>query len=187
MEVFDRSVTVVKGYRGLSAEREEQDSLGWESLVCESVADVIEFWGFKRNHGRVWALLYLRNTPMSAQSLQKELGLSKGAVSMITTDLEQWSVIRRIRQSGKQAWHYVAEDDYSLMIQKVLREREGSVIKRVEEQLSVAEVAAKTQDDVPEVTLKRIQRMRHFAKTAGGAIQFLLQALQFDDDDDGDE
>ena len=32
----------------------------WEALTTDAVGNVIEFWGFKHNQGRVWALLYLR-------------------------------------------------------------------------------------------------------------------------------
>lgn len=180
---------MVKGYRSSSTERGENEALAWEDIVCESVGDVIEFWGFKRNHGRVWALLYLRNKPMPALSLQQELSLSKGAVSMITTDLEQWGVIGRVRQAGKQAWHYVAEDDFFAMIRRVLRDREISVIERVEEQLALAEEQARKQDATSEDALERLQRMRHFADTAGGAIKFLLQTLMLhegvEDGEDG--
>ena len=38
----------------------------WEAIAVDAVGNCIEFWGFKRNQGRVWALLYLRGTPMSA-------------------------------------------------------------------------------------------------------------------------
>ena len=34
----------------------------WESLAIDAVGNVIEFWGFKHNQGRVWAVLYLRGT-----------------------------------------------------------------------------------------------------------------------------
>lgn len=168
----------MKGYRGSAPDRiVSEDGLTWEEQACEAVGDVIEFWGFKRNHGRLWALLYMRNVPMSAQELQAELSLSKGAVSMITTDLERWSVIQRVRQHGKQAWHYVAEDDYLAMIQKVLRERETSVVQNAEEQLAAAEDRASVSGDVPEITLKRLRRMREFASSATGTIMILLQTL----------
>ena len=51
----------------------------WEAMATDAVGQVIEFWGFKRNHGRVWALLYLRDEPLSAAHIEEELALSKGA------------------------------------------------------------------------------------------------------------
>jgi DNA-binding transcriptional regulator GbsR (MarR family) len=61
----------------------------WEALAIDAVGNVIEFWGFKHNQGRVWAVLYLRGMSMTATQLEEELGLSKGAVSMLVRDLER--------------------------------------------------------------------------------------------------
>src|SRR6476469_7798620 len=99
----DRSVTS----EGASSHRLAK----WEAMAVDAVGNVIEFWGFKRNQGRVWALLYLRGTPMSAGQLEKELSLSKGAVSMLIRDLERWGVIERAREPGGAAWQYRAETD----------------------------------------------------------------------------
>ena len=41
----------------------------WRALVFEAVGRVISFWGFKRNHGRLWALLYLTGEPLSAAEI----------------------------------------------------------------------------------------------------------------------
>ena len=71
------------------------DSTDWRSLVADAVGNFIEFWGFKRNHGRVWALLYLEGRAMTASEIQDALDLSKGAVSMITREIERWGVSRR--------------------------------------------------------------------------------------------
>ena len=54
----------------------------WQSevLVSDSIGRLIEFWGFKRNMGRLWAILYLCEQPLSAPGLQERLQLSSGAV-----------------------------------------------------------------------------------------------------------
>ncbi|HLM42374.1 MAG TPA: ArsR family transcriptional regulator [Myxococcaceae bacterium] len=84
----------MKGYLwtgGLEAGRGEGSSNGrlapWEAIAVDAVGNVIEFWGFKRNQGRVWALLYLRGEPLTAGEIERELDLSKGGVSMLLRDL----------------------------------------------------------------------------------------------------
>jgi len=52
-------------------------------------------WGFKRNMGRVWAVLYLSPEPLTAQDLRDLLRLSSGAVSMILSDLSRWGSYAR--------------------------------------------------------------------------------------------
>ena len=40
-----------------------------EIAVSEAVGRLIEFWGFKRNMGRMWAVLYLEDHPLNAADL----------------------------------------------------------------------------------------------------------------------
>ena len=44
-----------------------------EALVSDIVGRIIEFWGFKRNMGRVWAVLYLSHEPLTAQEVVDRL------------------------------------------------------------------------------------------------------------------
>ena len=37
-----------------------------EAAVSDVVGRLIEFWGFKRNMGRIWSVLYLSPEPLSA-------------------------------------------------------------------------------------------------------------------------
>src|SRR5688500_17886473 len=94
------------------AQEEETTAVGtmapWETLVVDAVGNVIEFWQFKRNQGRVGALLYLRGKAMNAAELQETLGLSKGGVSMLVRELEQWGVVVRQRSPAVDVWKYAA-------------------------------------------------------------------------------
>ncbi len=173
---------MVKGYS--SGERQGgTDSLQqplWEVLVCDAVGEVIEFWGFKRNHGRVWALLYVRQVPMTAAEIQEALELSKGAVSMISRDLEQWDVVRRVRLPGEGIWNFVAEVDFLPMIRRVMREREGALVKRVAQELEDAERMARGHEDVNDETLERLARMRSLARMIEHAMELFLKTSQLD-------
>ncbi|TVQ90727.1 MAG: transcriptional regulator [Deltaproteobacteria bacterium] len=171
----------MKGYTYRQGDQEPSGSLPmWEALVTGAVGDVIEFWGFKRNHGRVWALLYVRNQPMNARELREGLDLSKGAVSMITQDLEHWEVIRRVHLPGNSAWHFVAEVEFMRMISRVLQRREGTLIARVSADLDEAlRLASESEDLEPEI-LDRIQRMRTLATTMRRALRLFTRTARFD-------
>src|SRR5262249_60205744 len=67
----------------------------WEAIAIDAVGNVIEFWGFKRNQGRVWAFLYLRVEAFSASAIEKQLQLSKGGVSMLLRGFESWGEVMR--------------------------------------------------------------------------------------------
>ena len=129
----------------------------WEALVVDAVGSVIDFWQFKRNQGRVWALLYLRGRAMSSMELQESLGLSKGGVSMLVRELEQWGVVRRVRAPRDEVWRYAAETDLMKMIGRVISERENGLVRGVKEDLGHALDMAK-KEGVDPLVLARLRR-----------------------------
>jgi DNA-binding transcriptional regulator GbsR (MarR family) len=175
----------MKGYVFPDGEGVDDDLDGgtlnaWEVLVVNAVGSVIEFWGFKRNQGRVWALLYLRDEAMSAGQLRETLGLSKGAVSMIVREIEGWGVIRRQRMPDSGAWHFAAEVDLLKMIGHVFREREVALVRRVREDLGDAERLAKLSDDVSPQMLERLSRMRRLADLIDHALSVFIKTARLD-------
>ena len=152
----------------------------WEAIAVDAVGNVIEFWGFKRNQGRVWALLYLRGTPLSAQTLEHQLGLSKGGVSMLIRDLERWGVILRLRQPSSSAWHYRSETDLMRMVTRVIEEREGAFIARIRADLAEAKRLAIRTGALPKETLRRLERMNSLALAAEKAIRLFVRTARLD-------
>jgi DNA-binding transcriptional regulator GbsR (MarR family) len=98
----------------------------WQSevLVSDSIGRLIEFWGFKRNMGRLWAILYLSDRPLSAPEMQDRLQLSSGAVSMTLNELTRWGVVKKVWIQGERRDHYAAEGNFWKMISRVFNERE---------------------------------------------------------------
>jgi DNA-binding transcriptional regulator GbsR (MarR family) len=98
----------------------------WESevMVSDSIGRLIEFWGFKRNMGRLWAILYLSDRPLSAPEIQDRLQLSSGAVSMTLNELTRWGVVKKVWLQGERRDHYAAEGNFWKMISRVFNERE---------------------------------------------------------------
>lgn len=152
----------------------------WESIAVEAVGHVIEFWGFKHNQGRVWALLYLRATAMSATQLEEELGLSKGGVSMLVRDLERWGVVHRVRQPGAGAWHYRSETDLVRMVSRVIEERELAFLSRIRSELAAARRVAASAPGVGRDRLQRLERMNALAQAAERALKVFLRTARLD-------
>ncbi|HCF57763.1 MAG TPA: transcriptional regulator [Myxococcales bacterium] len=150
----------------------------WEQLVVEAVGSVIEYWGFKANEGRVWALLYLHGRPFCAAEIGRSLGLSKGAVSMVTREMEAWGVLRRLRGAGAGVWQYEAETDFIEMIRRVLTAREARFVARVKADLERAEKAAKRA--APPEVVERIARMKALAELVERAVEAFLRTARFD-------
>ncbi|MEZ4223726.1 MAG: hypothetical protein R3B13_22450 [Polyangiaceae bacterium] len=98
----------------------------WESevIVSDVVGRLMEFWGFKRNMGRIWAVLYLSPEALTAKDLQRMLKLSSGAVSMTLNELLRWGVVQKKWVPGSRRDHFAAEVQLWKMISRVLSERE---------------------------------------------------------------
>jgi HTH-type transcriptional regulator, glycine betaine synthesis regulator len=128
----------------------------WERKAIHAVGSVISFWGFKENHGRIWCLLYLRNTPLCSSDIQDILSLSKGSVSMLLADLEEWNIILIHKNTKPKS--YLANDKLIHMIVHVFQQREKGLLQRTRTQLQEALEEAQAAN-APEAILKRLQLM----------------------------
>lgn len=175
----------MKGYAwgGSASSPLGEDALGllapWESVAVEAVGNVIEFWGFKRNQGRVWALLYLRDAALTATELEDQLGLSKGGVSMLVRDLERWGVVLRVRTPGSSAWHYAAETDLMRMVTRVVGEREANFIARVRADLAEARRLAGA-SHVSGDRLVRLDKVISLAQASERALRIFVKTAKLD-------
>ena len=152
----------------------------WEAVAVDAVGNVIEFWGFKRNQGRVWALLYLRDTALTAAEIEADLALSKGGVSMLTRDLERWGVILRVRTPGDASWRYRAETDLLKMARRVIEEREFAFIARIRADLDEARRLAEASGTVPKERIRRLSRMGSLAEHTERALKLFLKTSRLD-------
>lgn len=152
----------------------------WEYGVIESIGRVIGFWGFKENHGRIWSYLYL-NGPTTSKDLREKLGISKGGMSMLLSDLENWKIIKRIQDKDipnkksenirdGNARVYQAQEDFSSMIVSVLQIREqgliSSTLHSLKEAQKHAQQATKHQQ-------KSLQKMIDFAQGLHHVFDFI--------------
>ena len=108
--------------------------------VADAVGVLIERWGFKRNMGRVWALLYLEQAPQSQPDLCQRLTMSSGAMSMVLADLGEWGVVHKTFVPGERREYYQAETSIWKMVSRVFRERE---LRWIEDALRAFEAAQK--------------------------------------------
>jgi HTH-type transcriptional regulator, glycine betaine synthesis regulator len=92
--------------------------------VADAVGALIEAWGFKRNMGRMWAVLYLEDHPLNAADLAERLGLSSGAVSMLLAELLQWGAVKKSWVVGDRREHFETETSIWKMVSRVFRDRE---------------------------------------------------------------
>jgi len=134
----------------------------WFTEAIAVVGEVIGFWGFKENHGRIWAFIYLHQRPMNTTEIREHLGLSKGAASMLLSDLESWSVILRDESISERGRFYVANPNFIEMIVQVMKRREADVIDHTTVRLQQVIEDATVGDASPE-QLNALHKMTELA------------------------
>ena len=167
--------------RAPGASQEQVGSLArWEQIAIEAVGDAIEFWGFKRNQGRVWALLYLRDEGLTAAQIQRLLDLSTGGVSMLIRDLERWRVIRREPALDDPSSRYRAETELLRMVTRVVEQREGELVSRIRNEISEARRLAAESGDVPRHRMARLDKMGLLADHTERALRLFVRTARLD-------
>ena len=159
-----------------------------EAAVSDVVGKLIEFWGFKRNMGRIWAVLYLSPEPLSAEDLRLSLSLSSGAVSMTLNELLRWGVVRKVWVQGERKDFYAAEVQLWRMISRVFNERERSEIVMAIEAFeeALAEVSRLRESTDPktraraELQYERIKQLLDLAHLGKRLLDTLLATAKID-------
>lgn len=161
----------------------------WDSelIVSDTIGRLLSFWGFKKNMGRVWAILFLSNRPLTAKELRGALQVSSGNMSMTLADLTRWGVARKVWIHGDRKDYYVAEGNIWKMISRVLRERERNeiieAITAFEKALVYLSEREKSEDrelDRLKTQHHRIQQLLDFAGSARKVIDALISAERMD-------
>jgi DNA-binding transcriptional regulator GbsR (MarR family) len=146
-----------------------------EQRVTDAIGRLIEFWGFKRHMGRIWALLYLGDEPLSAKDLRDKLELSVGTVSMTLGELQRWGVVRRVHQPGVRSELFEAELSLWKMVSRVFRERE---LFEITEAVAALEEALRSLAAEPPSSRGALQKTRIEALLEVARIgRSLLEAL----------
>ncbi len=97
--------------------------------VADAVGALMELWGFRRQLGRVWAVLFLSDRPLAAPDLCERLRISTGLLSMSLAELRRWGVVRSVEIPGDRKEHFEAETNVWKLVARVLREREKRAVE----------------------------------------------------------
>lgn len=156
--------------------------------VADAVGALMELWGFRRQLGRIWAILFLSDRPLTSPELCDRLGISTGLLSMSLAELRRWGVVRPVVVPGDRKEHHEAETNIWKMISHVLRERERKAVNEalavferalVEARAAIADVdpAAKA---LARFKAKRLEQLAELARVALGVLRVLLDSARAD-------
>jgi HTH-type transcriptional regulator, glycine betaine synthesis regulator len=156
--------------------------------VADAVGALMELWGFRRQLGRVWTVLFLSDRPLAAPDLCDRLHISTGLLSMSLAELRQWGVVRSVPVTGDRKEHFEAETNIWKLVARVLRERER---RAVEDALAafdraLADIHAAAADVDPAVKAaarfkaRRVEQLVELSRAALGVLRILLDSARVD-------
>jgi len=159
-----------------------------ELAVADAVGALMELWGFRRQLGRIWAVLFLSERPLAAPELCERLRISTGLLSMSLSELRRWGVVRSVEIPGDRKEHFEAETNVWKLVARVLREREK---RAVEDALAVferalAEVRASLADVDPAVKAaarfkaRRLEQLADLCRAALNILKLLVDSARAD-------
>lgn len=156
--------------------------------VADAIGAIMEFWGFRRQLGRVWAVLFLSDRPLAAPELCDRLHISTGLLSMSLGELRRWGVVRKVTVPGDRKEHFEAETNVWRMVARVLREREKVAVEGALAtfERAIADLRAATSDVDPAVKaaarfkLKRVEHLADLARTALNLLRILIDSARVD-------
>ena len=142
--------------------------------LAEQVGNFIEYWGFKKVHGRIWTHLFLSENPLDAGDLVKRLNISKALVSMSVADLLEYEVIEPAGRGEEGTQLYRANPDLQKVIFNVLRQRERKMLSQTRSALSLLESQGKTAIQGSGIDLTRLQELSGLITGAQGVLDGFL-------------
>lgn len=123
---------------------------------ANSVGDFIRYWGFRRIHGQIWALVYLSNKALSGAGLMRALKVSKALISPALSELLDYKLILNAGGDLKTKL-YTANPDISSVIENVLKTREKELLKESQNKLN--ELTLLNQSELSHLNTKEFQTL----------------------------
>src|SRR5512142_1676803 len=156
--------------------------------VADAVGAIMELWGFRRQLGRIWAVLFLSDRPLAAPELCERLHISTGLLSMSLAELRRWGVVRPVEIPGDRKEHFEAETHVWKLVSRVLREREKRAVEdalRTFER-ALADVRSAVADADPEVKAgarfkaRRLEQLADLSRAAVNVLRILVDSARAD-------
>lgn len=144
--------------------------------LAEKVGIFIEFWGFKKIHGKIWTLLFLSPVPLDATTLVKRLRVSKALVSFSIHDLLEYSVIEEVARGRGRTILYRAVPDVTTVILNVLRLREKKMIAQVNEAMATLQKAVVAPEAANWVSDIQTQKLKEMVDSADHSLSFVIDS-----------
>jgi DNA-binding transcriptional regulator GbsR (MarR family) len=153
---------------------EKQELLRLQKLAV-GIGQFIRYWGFRKIHGEIWALIYLSPAPLSGIEIGKILKVSKALISPALKELAAEGLILQTKSENSKTKRYIAEEDVAKIIQGVLKRREIPMIEKIQQQYNDLLGVSPNKEFVKR---ERLEKMGTMIQTAQMGLSTMLNLEQ---------
>lgn len=120
-------------------------------VMISAIAQSMVAYGVTPSVGRIYAVLYFAESPLTLDDIKDEVAMSKASVSTGIRELIDTGMVVKVWKKGDRKDHYIAEKDFfknflSFMV-KMLRLERGVIHKAIEQTEPVMQELAQEADD----------------------------------------
>lgn len=140
----------------------------------QSIGEFMEYWGFKKIHGRVWLHLYLSEEPLDVSTLMSRLKVSKALMSFCMRELLDYKVILESGSAKHGTVLYIANPDLFSVIRNVLRSRERTLLAKIKMSQELAASLATTDLEQFKVNPQKLKTLGRLIHAADKILQLIV-------------
>lgn len=122
-------------------------------------------WSVNRSVGQIHALLYVAESPMTAEDISETLGIARSNVSNSLKELMAWNLIRRVPVKADRRDHFEAETDVWEIAARIATGRKAREIDPALQALSVCVAKSESDASVSPEVRRRIRAMHDFTQS----------------------
>jgi DNA-binding transcriptional regulator GbsR (MarR family) len=132
-------------------------------------------WGVNRSVSQIHALLYISDTPLTAEDIADRLGIARSNVSNSLKELIGWQLIRRVHLMGDRRDHFEAEADLFEMVRRIAQGRKQREIDPTLAVLTACAAEAKGDRSISPAARAKLDSMLDFVGTVDRSFSELMR------------
>lgn len=142
-----------------------------EEIVIHAIAETMDLYGITPSIGRLYAIIYFKQHPMTLDEMKDDVGMSKPSMSTAVRQLQEINIVQKIWQKGSRKDHFVAEKNFfnyfsQFFGSKWKREAELNLfaIEQAEHRLQTVMEDEKTEERLKERARQDLQQLEEYRK-----------------------
>lgn len=144
------------------------------SALEDQIGHFMQYWGFKKIHGRIWTHIYTSSVPLDTAELMKRLKVSKGLMSLAIRELIKYSVIIENNVGRHGTVYYTANENLSEVITNILKQREMTMLTETSQSTQKILKMSDFEFETAQLNREKIKSLDQLTISASQLLSFFL-------------